>query len=369
MLCGTVFQQVKGASLAKTFVKEIEEGTEVDGVFLVDSAHRRFTKANKAYLKVVLVDKSGQIESVMWEETMEKNPDTEDLRAGEFIKVSGRAGVNRFTNKVEVVLNQLRIVGADDLDISDFLPTTERDVEELRGELRDVLAAVDDPWIKQLLDTIFSGGELTDSYCAAPAAKSFHHAYLNGLLEHSVSVAQLALLICRQYDGINKSLLVAGALLHDIGKIREFDYSTRIDYSTEGRLKGHIVIGAELVGGLMDAISGFPDDLKLLVSHMILSHHGEPEYGAAVRPKTKEAVLLNMIDNVDAKVNGWMLIAKKYGDDVEWTEYQNMFSDYLYLGGRAADAGTVATVPATRKAGPKANSSPRKPEGEPETLF
>jgi 3'-5' exoribonuclease len=318
--------------LAKTFVKDIEEGAEVNGVFLVDSAHRRFTKAKKAYLKLVLADKSGQIESVMWDETMEKNPDAYDLRSGDFIDISGRAGVNRFTGKVEVILNLARKIGHEDLDITDFLPRTDRDMDELKKELAEVMAEVDDPYIEKLLDKVFKDPELSKAFYLAPAAKNYHHAYLGGLLEHSVSVAQLAVLLCRHYDGIDKSLLIAGALLHDIGKIREFDYTTNIDYSTEGRLKGHIVIGGEIVGKLMDGIRDFPEDLKLHLSHLVLSHQGELEYGAAVRPKTKEAVILNVIDNADAKVNGWMSIAKKYGDDVEWTDFQSMFGDYLYMG-------------------------------------
>ncbi len=310
---------------------DIAEATEVDGIFLVDSVHRRFTKAQKAYLKLVLADKSGQIESVMWEETMEKNPDSRELAGGDFIDVSGRAGVNRYTNKVEVILNQLRKVATDDLDIADFLPTTDQDIDELKARLKKIVAAVDDPHIKKLLEKLFKDQELSEAYCLAPAAKSYHHGYLGGLLEHSVSVAELALLLCDHYEGIDRSLLIAGALLHDVGKIREFDYMTKIDYSTEGRLKGHIVIGDELVGSMIDGIRGFPADLKLHISHLILSHHGEPEYGAAVRPKTKEAVILNIIDNTDAKINGWMCIAKKYDDDREWTDFQSMFNDYLYL--------------------------------------
>ena len=316
----------------KTFVEDIVEGTSVEGVFLIDSAHQRFTKANKAYLKLVLGDKTGQIESVMWEETMEKNPDSRVLKAGDFADISGKAAVNRYSKRVETVLNQVRKIGPDDLDIRDFLPVTDRDIGQLKEELNSVRDKVDDPHIKKLLDKIFNDSQMMESFCLAPAAKNYHHSYLGGLLEHSVSVAQLALLMCDHYPGLNKSLLIAGALLHDIGKIREFNYGNRIDYSTEGRLKGHIVIGDQIVAKAVESVKDFPEETKLNLSHLILSHQGEPEYGAAVRPKTREAVILNIVDNADAKVNGWMLIAKKYGDDVEWTDYQSMFSDFLYLG-------------------------------------
>lgn len=314
------------------YVQDIQEGENVDAVFLVDSAHLRYTKANKAYLKLVLTDNSGQIESVMWDETIEKNPDSRDLKAGDFIDVSGRAAVNRFSKQVEIVLNQIRVVNPDDLDIVDFLPTTDQDIDGLKKELAEAIAQVSDSHLKQLVDKIFSDPDLMKAYCLAPAAKNYHHGYLGGLLEHSVSVAKLAILMCDHYGGLDKSLLVTGALLHDIGKIREFNYGNRIDYSTEGRLVGHIVIGDKIVAGYADAIKGLSESVKLSVSHLILSHHGEPEYGAAVKPKTREAVILNIIDNADAKVNGWLQIANKYGDDVEWTDFQSMFGDFLYLG-------------------------------------
>ncbi len=319
--------------MSKTFVTDIKEGAEVDGAFLVDTAHRRFTKAKKEYLKLVLVDKSGQIESVMWDETIEKNPDAGGLRSGLFIDISGRAHVNRYTNKVEVVLNSLRVVSSDVLDIGDFLPQTERDIDELRDELGAIMAKVEEAYITKLLDKIFKDTETAEAFYIAPAAKGFHHAYLGGLLEHSVSVAQLALAISTQYPDIDRSLLIAGALLHDIGKIAEFDYSTKIDYSTAGRLQGHIVLGNELVLKVANSIKGFPEILKAQISHLILSHHGEPEYGAAVRPKTLEAVILNLLDNVDAKVNGWQRIVRKYEEGTEWSDFEQMFGDLLYLGG------------------------------------
>ncbi len=334
--------------MSKTFVADIKEGFEVSGVFLVDTAHRRFTKAKKEYLKVVLADKTGQIESVMWDETMEKNPDAGSLGGGVFIDIDGRANVNRYTNKVEVVLNHLRIVALGDLDITDFLPTTERDIEELEAELKAVLAQVDDGDIKKLLDKIFKDKETYDAFTLAPAAKGFHHAYLGGLLEHSVSVGRLAVSTSEQYPAIDKSLLIAGALLHDIGKTVEFDYTTKIDYSTKGRLQGHMVLGNEMVLKAADSIKGFPQELKAQVSHLILSHHGEPEYGAVVRPKTLEAVMLNLLDNVDAKMNGWLGIAKKYDEGVEWTEFQKMFSDLLYLGPTKARQRTEAAKPVAK---------------------
>src|SRR3972149_6105949 len=259
----------------KTFVKDIQEGESVSGVFLIDSAHQRVTKTNKPYLKLVLVDKSGQIEAVMWDETMEKNADSRSIKAGDFADVSGKAAVNRYSNRGEVLLNQIRKVNAGELDILDFLPRTERDIDELKSELWALIEEIEDKPVKNLLTKIFRDPETGGGFFLAPAGKNFHHAYLGGPLEHSVSVAKLAVLICGHYGGLDKSLLIAGALLHDIGKIREFDFVTRIDYSTEGRLKGHIVIGDQLVAGAAAGIAGFPEEIKVHLSHLILSHQGE----------------------------------------------------------------------------------------------
>ncbi len=344
--------------MAKTYVQDIIEGDHVDGVFLVDSVHKRFTKAKKKYLKFVLVDKSGQIESVMWAETMEKNPDIDNLRGGDYADVSGLAGVNRYTNRVEVVLNQVRKVSPSDLDLSDFLPQTERDIPEMKQELAELIDQADDPNIKKLLKKVFDDPEVAAAFEIAPAAKNYHHAYLGGLLEHSVSVGQLALLISDHYGVIDKSLLLAGAILHDIGKIREFNYTTKIDYSTQGRLTGHVVLGESIVARIADGIPDFPEELRVQISHLILSHQGEPEYGAAVKPKTKEAVMLNIIDNIDAKLNGWMQIAKKYGDSAEWTDFQSMFGDFLYLGSASRDSTAE-----------KSSRSKKKTDSDTETLF
>lgn len=314
------------------FIDQIKEGDKINTYFLVDACHQRFSKNNKAYLKLVLVDKTGRIEAVMWDETMEKSSGWQQLKAGDFVLAEGQATKNRYTDKVEIVLWQIQKIDAERLDPANFLPVTDKDIEKLKLDLLLLCQEVTNPYLKKLLNKIFSGEELLDKFCLAPAAKNFHHAYLGGLLEHSVSVGKLAVLLCSHYQDLDKSLLVSGALLHDIGKIYEFSYDRKIDYSTEGRLKGHIVLGEQIVAKYIEKIKKFPEELKLHLSHLILSHQGEPEYGAAVKPKTKEAVVLNFIDNVDAKINGFLEIAKKYASEVEWTDFQAMFNDYLYLG-------------------------------------
>ncbi len=318
------------------FVSDINEGDHVDGLFMVDNCSIRSTKDKRAYLKLHLSDMSGSIEAVAWDEAIEKNPDAKKVMSGSYISLKGKSSMNRYTNKVEISISVLKVIEDADVDPAHFLPSTGKDIVELKKDLRELINKVSDDDYSRLLGTLFDDDRFYEQFTTAPAAKNYHHAYLGGLLEHSVSVASLAILLSSFYGDVDVSLLVTGAILHDVGKIREFDYSKRIDYSTEGRLKGHIVIGNEIVDKAMDALADFPEKKRNLLSHLILSHQGELEFGAAVRPKTKEAVILSIIDNVDAKINGFMEIAKKYPKDIEWTDYQSMFQDFLYLGPKSS---------------------------------
>jgi len=318
----------------KVFISEIKEGDNVEGVFLVDNIFKRITKAKKNYLKVYLSDKSGAMEAVVWDEAMANNPDSSRLKGGDFINLSGQGKINRYTNKVELVISNLNIISPEKIDLTEYLPATGKNVKELEAELSRLRGKISNQFLSKLLDNLFADEKFHHEFITAPAAKNYHHAYLGGLLEHSVSVAKLVDNISSNYPEMDKSLLLTGAILHDVGKIKEFEYERKIDYSTAGRLKGHIVLGNEIAVQAMEGIPGFPEETKLALSHLILSHQGEPAYGAAVRPKTKEAVILSILDNADAKVNGFLEIAKRYGDEVEWTEYQSMFEDYLYLGPR-----------------------------------
>ena len=313
-------------------ISEIKEGDPIDGLFMVDNCSKRISKNNRAYLKFQLSDMSGSIEAVAWDEAMEKNPDTKKVSSGDYISLAGKSSVNRYTNKVEISISSLNIISDAEVDPALFLPSTDKDIDELKKELMELIGKVSDNDYRRLLKILFDDHEFLGQFTLAPAAKNYHHAYLGGLLEHSVSVATLAILLSSFYGNVDESLMITGAILHDVGKIKEFDYSKRIDYSTEGRLKGHIVIGNEIAEKAMDKLQEFPKEKRNALSHLILSHQGELEFGAAVRPKTKEAVILSIIDNVDAKINGFIEIAKKYSNDSEWTDYQSMFQDFLYIG-------------------------------------
>jgi 3'-5' exoribonuclease len=316
----------------KTFVSDIKEGQEISGAYLLVALRQRLTKNGKPYLKITLADKTGEIDGVIWEEALEKNPGAQNLKEGDILKIVANSNLSRYSNQIELSVSQIIKLPCEKFDIRQFLPSTDKDIDQLAKELHALIDQISNIHLKKLMDMLFSNQDFSDAFKAAPAAKHYHHAYLGGLLEHSVNVAKLAIEFSSLYPVLDKSLLIAGAILHDVGKIQELNYLKKIDYSTRGRLFGHIVIGNQIVTEAIKEIDDFPQELKTHLSHLILSHQGELEYGAAVKPQTKEAIVLNIIDNADAKINGFMQIAKRYGDKTEWSDYQSMFETYLYLG-------------------------------------
>ncbi|HEJ83934.1 MAG TPA: HD domain-containing protein, partial [Desulfobacteraceae bacterium] len=187
------------------------------------------------------------------------------------------------------------------------------------------------PHLQALLKAFLDDAAFLQAYCKAPAAKSMHHVYLGGLLEHSLAVADLADDICRRYPELDRDLLVAGALLHDIGKVDELRYVRTFDYTDEGKLLGHIVMGVEMIDEKLRGLESFPRPLALLLKHLLLSHHGQYEYGSPKRPKTMEAVVLNFIDDLDAKINGVRThIEKEPDSDSAWTSYHRLYDRYFF---------------------------------------
>jgi 3'-5' exoribonuclease len=194
---------------------------------------------------------------------------------------------------------------------------------------------VKDPDLSRLLTTIFPDPPDTEEarrFRQAPAGKSMHHDYIGGLLEHTVSVAAICRFLSGHYEEVDGDMLIAGALLHDIGKVRELSYEGAFDYTDEGRLLGHLTMGAEWVSGECARIEGFSPHKAILLKHMILSHHGELEYGSPKRPKTLEAILLHFVENMDSKANAFLEAMGNLREGAVWTDYQRMFERYLYAG-------------------------------------
>jgi 3'-5' exoribonuclease len=233
---------------------------------------------------------------------------------------------------MQLVISELRKMPEEDVDLGDFLPETDRDINIMVDELHALIATVSNSWLKSLLDVFFRDPALMALYRVAPAAKGMHHVYLGGLLEHSLAVASLVDAIVPLYNGLNRDLLVTGALLHDVGKVREMLFSRAFDYSDEGKLIGHITIGVEMIHERTCLIPGFPPELAMQLKHLILSHHGQYEYGSPKRPKTVEATVLNYLDDLDSKINGIRTHIRKEGEmQGNWTSYHRLYDRYFYI--------------------------------------
>jgi 3'-5' exoribonuclease len=221
---------------------------------------------------------------------------------------------------------------ADSVNPADYLPETSRDIEKMFDRLRNIAATLERGHFKALFEAFWRDEAFVRKFKTAPAAKKMHHAYLGGLLEHTLSMVSLADKIAAHYNGIDREMLIAGTILHDVGKIREFDYAYTIDYSDEGRLLNHIVIGVQMIDEKIKEIGAFPEEQAHLLKHMVVSHHGTREFGSPELPKTIEAVLLNYIDEIDAKVNGIRDFMAREDPNEAWTSYHKMLERHFYKG-------------------------------------
>ncbi|MGB5231876.1 MAG: HD domain-containing protein [Desulfoprunum sp.] len=313
-----------------TFVEQLKEGDRFDDLFLVKSVRLSETKAGKDYLILTVMDRSGELSGPVWDNVEACH---KVCRAGEFIRLKGM--VQAYRDKPQLKVDSVQEIDRNEVDLADFVVATTRDPQQMAEELQRLVRSVKDPFLRKLLNHFFKSGAIWDRFQMAPAAKGIHHAYAGGLLEHCLSMARLADMLAGHYEGIDRSLLIAGALLHDIGKVDELAMEIGVvEYTDRGRLKGHLVIGSEMVAAAAARISDFPPDLLVQVQHLILSHHGRQEFGSPIVPMTVEALLLSFIDDVDAKMNLIEQLRRKMeGGAMQWTEYQRSLERFLYLGG------------------------------------
>jgi 3'-5' exoribonuclease len=311
----------------KLFVKNIKDRDQLKEVFLVKEKITAMAKNGKPYLTIRLMDKSGDVDAKVWDNIEEVSARFEK---NDFLEVSAKASL--YLGKMQLVISELRKMPEEDVELSDFLPETDRDINVMVADLAALIATLSNRWLKELLDSFFSDPELMALYRVAPAAKGMHHVYLGGLLEHSLAVASLVDAVVPLYEGLNRDLLITGALLHDVGKVREMKFSRAFDYSDEGKLIGHITIGVEMIHERTCLIPGFPPELAMQLKHMILSHHGQYEFGSPKRPKTLEATILNYLDDLDSKINGIRTHIRKEGEmQGNWTSYHRLYDRYFYI--------------------------------------
>jgi len=288
-------------------IADLEPGQLATGVFLVLSKEVRQKKGSgDPYLLLTLGDRAGDIEARMWD-NVENVIDTFDR--DDFVKVKCLPQI--FHNRLQVTIHTLQRVAASDVDPADFFPASARDPEEMFSELRGVIAGIGNPHLRGLLTAVFDDGDIAARYKRAPAAKTIHHAWLGGLIEHVLTLCSLCKAVAPHYKHIDLDLLLTGAILHDIGKIEELSYERGFNYSDVGQLIGHIQIGLRIVGAKMDLLPDFPPRLRVLVDHLILSHHGALEFGSPKVPMVAEAMLLHHLDNLDSKVEAMRVSVEK----------------------------------------------------------
>jgi len=306
------------------FIKEYRDGDRVFDIYLCKYKQSSVTKNGKQFDNVVLQDKTGTIDAKIWDPN---SAGIGDFDAFDYIEVYGDLTVFQGTNQINV--KRVRKCSEGEYDTKNYLPVSKRDLAVMATELKDLIASIQNTYLKELLEMIFiKDQEFADLFQKSSAAKAVHHGFVGGLLEHTLSVASLCEFYAKQYPILNRDLLIAGALCHDIGKVSELSLFPENDYTDDGQLLGHIVMGSEMVSEKIAQIPGFPNQIKAQLKHCILAHHGELEYGSPKKPALIEAVALNFADNTDAKIQTFTEVLEGT-NETGWLGYNRLFESNL----------------------------------------
>jgi len=310
------------------YVADLSEGQQIADLFLVRQKSLRTTRKGNPYLSLTLGDKSGEIEARMWDGAEQAG---KTFAANDFVYVEGDA--QEYQGAVQLTVRSLRRVDPAEVDASDYLPAVDADVEVLLAELKDLCLSVSDRHIRKLMRLFFEDEAFVSDLKRAPAAKAMHHVYIGGLLQHTLSMVMLARQIADHYTCLDGDVLIAGALIHDMGKILEFEYTTGFDYSDEGRMVGHLLQGLRMLDEKLALIEDFPAETAMHLRHIIASHHGLPEYGSPRTPQTPEAVVLHHLDNLDAKVWAYVSTIEADSDQPgDFTRFHQPLGVHIYKG-------------------------------------
>ena len=312
-----------------SWISELRENAHVKGVFLVSDAEVKTARDGSPYVRMKLQDRSGSVEAIRWRAS---DAEQRAARSSDYLRVVGR--VDTYQGRLQVTLDHISPV-TEGVDPRDFLPVAPRPVEEMALELASHVRRVRDPRVRQLLESATGDTEVGRMFREAPAAVRVHHAYLGGLLEHTLSVVKMAEALAAHYTDLNRDLLIAGAVLHDIGKTREYVWSRRIAHSDAGLLLGHIPQGVLIANALMDAIDGFEEDWRMMLTHIIISHHGSLEFGSPRVPMFPEAVAIHYIEDLDSKMHLMrreMAGSSARGEAGRWTAHVKWLDRALFLG-------------------------------------
>ena len=319
--------------MAVTPVKGLKPGQDVDQVFLIREKQIRTARNGSRYFQAELCDATGVLPARMWDASEVL---LEALGQTNFVRVRGR--VELYREQPQLILASIRPAPKDEIDLERFIPHSPHDPEERLARLLDVTETITNPHLRALLQAFLNDQGFVEQFKRCPAAVAYHHATIGGLIEHTTSVAELAELVCRQYPELNRDMLLAGVLLHDIGKTRELAYQEAFTYTVHGELVGHVISGVLMVEEKVRGLPDFPPELLDELRHIILSHHGEYEFGSPKLPMTREALALHYLDNLDAKMEAiTRALADEGAGDETWTERLQMLRRRFYRGSTPAD--------------------------------
>ncbi|MGA2965535.1 MAG: OB-fold nucleic acid binding domain-containing protein [Terriglobales bacterium] len=337
-----------------------QENKIVTSSFVVASKQVKAKKNGEPYLALTLADRTGQIEAKMWDNVDEF---VDSFEQEDFLKIKGL--VNKYKNRFQLTIHKLRRMEEAEIDFSDYLPKTTKDIGELWQTLTDFVATFQNPHLKSLVELFMADAEIAERYRNAPAAKTLHHAYIGGLLDHVVSLFRSCDLVCRNYPQIDRDLLLTGAFLHDIGKLQELTYNRAFSYTTRGQLLGHMIIELEMLQAKLAKLPDFPAELKTLLEHMIISHHGQYEFGSPKLPMFPEALMLHYLDDLDSKMEAMRAHFERESElEGPWTSYnaslgRPLLDSRKFLQGEKAPAAKPSVEDS--KAQPGASAAPEPP--------
>ena len=294
-----------------------QENKVVTTSFVVSNKQIKSKKSGEPYLDFTLMDRTGTIQAKMWDNVEEC---AYTFEQDDMVKIKGL--INKYNQRWQITIHKIRKMEEAAIDFSDYLPKTSKDIDELWRTLGEFVASIGDPYLRRLLELFMSDPEIARCFRNAPAAKTMHHACIGGLLDHVVSLFRSCDLAARNYAFINRDLLLTGAFLHDIGKIRELSYARSFGYTTEGQLLGHLIIDLELLHAKLGQIPDFPSQFKILIEHLVISHHGQYEFGSPKLPMFPEALMLHYLDDLDSKMEAMRAQFEHDADlDSPWTGY------------------------------------------------
>ncbi len=298
------------------YIEQYREGNKFYGIYLCKSKQVLKTKAGKTYYSLLLQDKTGIIDAKIWE----LNNGIDDFDSMDFVMVDGM--VTSFQGSRQVNVSRLRKAQEGEYDPAEYIPASKYDIEQMYTELKGMIATVQEPHLKQLLEMCYiQDADFVKEFKVHSAAKAVHHGFVGGLLQHTLAVAKMCDFMASQYSVLDRDLLITAAIFHDIGKVYELSTFPSNEYTDEGQLLGHIFIGAELIGRKVQEIPGFPAVLATELRHCILAHHGELEYGSPKKPAIAEAMALNFADNADARLETMTEVYDKAEATTEWLGY------------------------------------------------